>query len=98
MKRVGKTLLVIACVIGIAVGGIRLVMDRQVGKMYAQLDAVAVAAPATPMSRAKIKMGSSTMLITAPMTVVSMLIRAKPWVVMKGFIPMTSRTNTAPRI
>ena len=32
MKRVGKTLLVIACVIGIAVGGIRLVMDRQVGK------------------------------------------------------------------
>ena len=30
MKRVGKTLLVIACVIGIAVGGIRLVMDRQV--------------------------------------------------------------------
>lgn len=45
MKRVGKTLLVIACVIGIAVGGIRLVMDRQVGKMYAQLDAVAVAAP-----------------------------------------------------
>ena len=45
MKRVGKTMLVIACVIGIAVGGIRLVMDRQVGKMYAQLDAVAVAAP-----------------------------------------------------
>ena len=45
MKRVGKTLLVSACVIGIAVGGIRLVMDRQVGKMYAQLDAVAVAAP-----------------------------------------------------
>ena len=45
MKRVGKTLLVIACVIGIAVGGIRLVLDRQVGKMYAQLDAVAVAAP-----------------------------------------------------
>lgn len=45
MKKVGKILLVIACVIGIAVGGIRLVMDRQVGKMYAQLDAVAVAAP-----------------------------------------------------
>ena len=45
MKRVGKTLLVIACVIGIAVGGIRLVMDRQVGKKYTQLDAVAVVAP-----------------------------------------------------
>ena len=45
MKRVGKTLLVIACVIGIAVGGIGLLMDKQVGKMYAQLDAVAVVAP-----------------------------------------------------
>ena len=45
MKKAGKILLVIACVIGVAVGGIRLVMDRQVGMMYAQLDAVAVAAP-----------------------------------------------------
>lgn len=45
MKKAGKILLVIACVIGIAVGGIRLVMDRQVGKKYTQLDAVAVAAP-----------------------------------------------------
>ena len=40
-----KTLLVIACVIGITVGGVRLAMDRQVTKMYAQLDAVAVVAP-----------------------------------------------------
>lgn len=45
MKKAGKILLVIACIIGVAVGSIRLVMDRQVGKMYAQLDAVAVAAP-----------------------------------------------------
>ena len=45
MKKVGKILLVIACVIGIAVGGICLLMDKQVGKMYAQLDAVAVVAP-----------------------------------------------------
>ena len=45
MKKVGKILLVIACVIGIAVGGIGLLMDKQVGKMYAQLDAVAVVAP-----------------------------------------------------
>ena len=45
MKRVGKTLLVIACVIGITVGGVRLAMDRHVTKMYAQLDAVAVVAP-----------------------------------------------------
>ena len=40
-----KTLLVIACVIGITVGGVRLAMDRQVTKMYAQLDAVAIVAP-----------------------------------------------------
>ena len=45
MKKVGKILLVIACVIGIAVGGIGLLMDKQAGKMYAQLDAVAVVAP-----------------------------------------------------
>ena len=45
MKKVGKILLVIACVIGIAVGGIGLLMDKQVGKMYAQLDAMSVVAP-----------------------------------------------------
>ena len=45
MKKAGKILLVIACVIGITVGGVRLAMDRQVTKMYAQLDAVAVVAP-----------------------------------------------------
>ena len=45
MTKVGKILLVIACVIGIAVGGIGLLMDKQVGKMYTQLDAVAAVAP-----------------------------------------------------
>lgn len=45
MKKAGKILLVIVCVIGVAVGSVRLVMDRQVGKMYEQLDAVAVVAP-----------------------------------------------------
>ncbi|MGN0773960.1 MAG: FMN-binding protein [Candidatus Ventricola sp.] len=45
MKKVGKALLVFACVIGIAVGGVCLVMDKQVRKMAAQLDAVAVVAP-----------------------------------------------------
>ena len=45
MNKAGKTLLMIACVIGLAVGGVRLAMDRQVTKMYAQLDAVAVVAP-----------------------------------------------------
>ena len=39
---------------------------------------VAMAAPLTPMSRAKIKMGSRTILMTAPMTVVIILIFAKP--------------------
>ena len=46
----------------------------------------------------KIRMGSRTMLMTAPMTVVSILVLAKPWVVMKGFMPMTMSTNTLPTI
>lgn len=45
MKRVGKILLVIVCVIGVAVGGICLMMDKQVRKMYESLDAVAAVAP-----------------------------------------------------
>ena len=45
MKKAGRILLVIACIIGITVGGVRLAMDKQVGKMAAQLDAVAVVAP-----------------------------------------------------
>lgn len=39
-----KILLVIGCVIGITVGGFSLMMNRQVGKMYEQLDAVATVA------------------------------------------------------
>ena len=45
MKKAGKNLLVIACVIGVAVVGVRLAMDRQVRKMVERLDAVAVVAP-----------------------------------------------------
>ena len=45
MKKAGKILLVIACIIGIILGGVRLVMEKQVGKMYAQLDAASVVAP-----------------------------------------------------
>lgn len=45
MKKAGRILLVIACIVGIAASGVRLVMDKQVGKMAAQLDAVAVVAP-----------------------------------------------------
>lgn len=45
MKKAGKILLVVACIIGVAVGGACLVMDKQAEKMYKQLDAVAVVAP-----------------------------------------------------
>ena len=44
MKKVGKILLVIGCILGIAVGGIRLVMKKQVSQMYEQLDAATVVA------------------------------------------------------
>ena len=54
--------------------------------------------PRTPMSSTKMRMGSRMMLMPAPMTVVSILILAKPWVVIKGFMPMTRRTQTEPRI
>ena len=57
-----------------------------------------MAAPRTPSPNPKIRMGSRMMLMTAPMTVVSMLVRAKPWVVMKGFMPSTTSTNTEPRM
>ena len=33
-----------------------------------------------------------------PITVVSMLVFAKPWVVMNGFMPITISTNTEPRM
>ena len=36
--------------------------------------------------------------MTAPMTVVSMLILENPCVVMKGFMPMTMSTNTLPQM
>lgn len=44
MRKAVKILLVIACVIGMAVGGVRLVMEKQVSQMYEQLDAVAAVA------------------------------------------------------
>ena len=66
--------------------------------LTAWLSTVASAAPATPISSRKMNTGSSTILITAPMTVVSMENWAKPWVEMKLFIPMTISTNTLPRI
>ena len=46
--------------------------------LTAWLRTVAMAAPATPIFRPKIRMGSRMILITAPMTVVSILMLAKP--------------------
>ncbi len=45
MKKVGKILLVIGCILGIAVCGLGLVIKKQVSRMYEQLDAAAVIAP-----------------------------------------------------
>lgn len=44
MKKTGRILLVIACIVGNAASGVRLAMGKQVGRMAAQLDAVAVVA------------------------------------------------------
>ena len=43
----------------------------------------------TPRSSTKMKIGSRIILITAPITVVSILIFANPCVVMNGFIPVS---------
>ena len=64
----------------------------------AWLSTVAMAAPFTPMPSPKMRMGSSTMLITAPITVVSILILAKPCAVMKVFMPSTISTQMVPRM
>ena len=57
---------------------------------------VARAAPFTPMSSRKIKMGSSTMLMTAPMTTVNIPVFPNPWALIKGFIPRPIMTNRVP--
>lgn len=44
MKRIGKMLLVIGCILGIAVCGLGLAMKKQVSRMYEQLDAATVVA------------------------------------------------------
>ena len=57
---------------------------------------VAKAAPWTPIPNAKIKIGSKTMLQTAPITVVFMPVFANPWEVMNMFSPMTICTKMVP--
>ena len=64
----------------------------------AWLKTVASAAPFTQRWNTKIKIGSRMILITAPSTVVIMLIFANPCVVINGFIPITIKTKILPRI
>ena len=45
MKKFGKALLVLACIIGVTVAGVCLVMEKQIENMAQQLDAVPVATP-----------------------------------------------------
>ena len=45
MKKFGKALLVLTCIIGVTVAGVCLVMEKQIENMAQQLDAVPVAAP-----------------------------------------------------
>ena len=58
---------------------------------------VAAAAPATPMSSAKMKIGSRMMFITAPMTTVAMPKVENPWQMMNWFSPAASTENTVPQ-
>ena len=57
---------------------------------------VARAAPCTPMLKPKMRMGSSTMLTTAPMSTVAMPTVEKPWAVMKKLRPRESSTKMVP--
>ena len=57
---------------------------------------VASAAPRTPISSAKMKMGSRTMLSAAPMQTVSMAVLAKPCAETNWFIPSAICTLIVP--
>ena len=51
---------------------------------------VANAAPRTPILKPKIRIGSSTMLVIAPMMTVNILTRENPWAEMNAFMPSVS--------
>ena len=57
---------------------------------------VARAAPRTPMCSTNMRMGSRIMLQTAPMSTVSMPVRAYPWALMNAFKPRASWTKMVP--
>ena len=56
----------------------------------AWLITVATAAPLTPMSKTKIKTGSRIIFATAPITIESIAVPAKPCAFIKGLRPMES--------
>ena len=57
---------------------------------------VARAAPRTPRSKPKIKTGSRIIFATAPMSTENMPVLAKPWAVMKVFMPSVICTKMVP--
>ena len=57
---------------------------------------VASAAPATPMSNVKIKIGSSTIFITAPKTVVIIPVLGNPCAFIYPLSPVVSIENRVP--
>ena len=57
---------------------------------------VASAAPCTPISKAKIKIGSRMIFMTAPMTTDIIPILANPCAVMNIFMPSVSWTKMVP--
>ena len=57
---------------------------------------VASAAPCTPISNPKIKIGSRTIFVTAPITTVIMLILENPCAAIKAFSPSVSCTKIVP--
>ena len=64
-------------------GGLRKRNQRLNAQLKNWERTVATAAPATPMSRAKMNTGSRTMLATAPMRTAAMPTVLYPWQVMK---------------
>ena len=57
---------------------------------------VARAAPDTPKFKTKIIIGSNIILHTAPIKTVSIPVLAKPWAVIKAFIPNVNWTKIVP--
>ena len=59
---------------------------------------VARAAPATSNFKTKIKMGSSTILSTAPSITVAIPRPEKPWAIKKLFMPVAIRAKKVPAV